>query len=79
MYISWGAWFIFSVLGTTELLIERSRRKRRLQMDAEEFKRELRESEGNFEVKAVQRSLQQEILLHDLIQGVRKSKVVIVD
>lgn len=78
LYLCLAIGSVHLVLGISELWIERFRRKCRLRMDAEEFKRELRDNEGNSEIRAMQKHLQQEILLQDLIQGVRKAKVVIV-
>ncbi len=69
----------FLSLGTIDLLVARTRRAKRLRMDDEEFKREMRESEGDAETKTMRKQLHQELLIQGIIQGVRKAKVLVVD
>ena len=77
-------WFVWSALGVLllasvlDLLFQRQRQRKRLMMDAEEFKREHRESEGDPEVKGMRKQLHQEALLQNIIQGVRRARVLIV-
>ena len=67
----------FAFLGVADLLIARKRRTDRLRMDAEEFKQELRESEGDPEVRAMRRQLYQDLLQHGILEGIRQAKVVV--
>ncbi len=64
--------------GIIDLLIQRRRRQHRLRMDAEELKREFRESEGDPEIRSMRKQLHHELLHHSLVQGVRRAKVVVV-
>jgi type III secretion system export apparatus switch protein len=63
-----GVWDLFSV---------KRKRLKRLRMDIEEFKKEMRESEGSPEIKSSRKQRHHEILLSNLVQGVRKAKLLI--
>lgn len=65
------------ILGFIDLLLAKRRRLNRLRMDAEEYRRELRESEGDPQIRAVRRQQHQELLMREIIQGVRKAKVLL--
>jgi flagellar biosynthesis protein FlhB len=64
-------------LGTADLLLSRWRRRERLKMDAEEFKKELRESEGDPEFRGMRKHLHQELLRHGVLQGVRRARMIV--
>ena len=67
------------IVAIADLLWQRKKRRTRLMMDVEEFKREIRENEGSPEIKCFRKSMHQEILLNSISQGVRKAKVVVVN
>ena len=67
------------LVGATELLIARWQRRKRLMMDAEEFKREIREDEGDPTLKGMRKQLHQEIAFQALVEGVRTAKVLVVN
>lgn len=67
------------VAAVSDFIIHRHRRIKRLYMDVEELRKELRESEGDPETKGMRKQLHQEMLLHSVIQAVRRAKVVIVN
>ena len=66
------------ICGVVHLFIVYRRREHRLRMTRDELRRELRESEGDPEMKMLRKQLHEELLTHDLIEGVRSAKVVIV-
>lgn len=70
--------FLLLLLGGIDLGRQRMRRLKRLRMGVEEFRREMRETNGDPEIKAMRRQLQQELVLHRLADSVRKAKVVII-
>lgn len=70
--------FGLTVLGVGDLLVARQRRQKRLMMDRHEMRQELRESEGDAEIKGFRKQLHQELILRDLIEGVRQAKVLVV-
>jgi len=65
------------LLGSLDLLIASQRRRRRLRMDLEEMRRDLRESEGDAETKAMRKQQHQELLMHGVLEGVRKASVIV--
>jgi len=67
------------LLGGLDLLSEQKKRRKRLRMDFEEFKRELREAEGDPEMKGMRKQLAHEILFHGFLQSIRRAKVVVVN
>lgn len=69
---------IVLVIGVVDLLLQRHQRRMRLMMDAEELKREFRENEGDPELRGMRKQLHQELLLQDVVHGVRKAKVLVV-
>ncbi len=69
---------VFFLIGCCDLLLAQKRRVRRLRMDVEEFKKEIRETEGNPELKSMRKGLHQELLIQSVIEGVRRSRVVVV-
>lgn len=68
---------IFVLYGIADFFIQKSLRVARLRMDLEEFKRELKDSEGNPELKAARKQSHQQLLLHGILQGIRQAKVLI--
>jgi type III secretion protein U len=70
---------ICGVVGILDLALERRRRTKRLQMDLEELKKEFKETEGNPEIISLRKQLQREIALQNILQNIRKSKVLIVN
>ncbi|MFN8389337.1 MAG: EscU/YscU/HrcU family type III secretion system export apparatus switch protein [Bdellovibrionota bacterium] len=66
------------LIGGGDLLLARFRRSRRLMMDAQELKRELRESEGNPELKGLRKQAHQELLHHGSLNAIRRASLVVV-
>ena len=81
-------YFLFSLLvlsvcvmllvGAVEYLHLRIKRLKRLQMDVNEFKQEMRESEGDPHFKGMRKQLHQELSLRATVDAVRKAKVLVV-
>ena len=69
---------VLLLIGGVDLFLEKRRRYNRLRMDLEEVKRELKENEGNPEIIGMRKQLHREILSHNIAQGVRKAKVLVV-
>ncbi len=67
-----------ALVAVVDLLLMHQLREKRLRMDREEFKSELRESEGDPFVRGFRKQLHQEILVRNLVEGVRSSKVVVI-
>jgi len=57
----------------------RRRWRKKLMMDVEELKREFRETEGSPELKSARKQMHRELAVQQIIEGVRKAKVVVVD
>ena len=70
---------ILLLVGGFDLFLEKKRRYNRLRMDLEELKKELKENEGNPEIRGMRKQLHREILVHNLAQNVRKSRVLVVN
>ena len=66
------------VIGICDYLYQRVKRFNRLKMDASEFKQEMKESEGDPQLKGLRKQLRQEIALQNMLEGVKRSKVVII-
>ena len=71
-----GCWAVLSI---GDLVLERALHAKRLRMDLSELRRELRQSEGSPELRALRRQLHQTLLLHELVQGVRKARILVVN
>lgn len=71
-----GCW---ALLAIADLVVERALHAKRLRMDLSELKRELRQNEGSPELRTLRRQLHQALLLHELVQGVRKAKILVVN
>ncbi len=65
-------------IAAIDFLVQRARWKRTHSMTLEELKNELKESEGNPEVKMMRRHLQQELSAQGTIDAVRRAKVLVV-
>lgn len=72
-------WLIpaFLAIGSGDLLVARFQRTQRLRMDLEEFRREMRENEGNPELRGLRKQLHQELIVRSLVQGVRQASLVV--
>lgn len=68
---------VLFVLGLVDLSFQRLQRAKRLRMSVEEFRQEHRESQGDPETRGMRKQLHQEILLHGLVQQVRRAAVVV--
>lgn len=68
---------VILLLGFADFLIQQKRRTARLRMDANEFKQELRENEGDAQQRGMRKQLHFEIAAQNLVQKVRSAKVVI--
>lgn len=73
-----GLLFILAVSGT-DYLYQRTRRMKRLSMDATELRKEFREDEGAPEMRGLRKNLHQEMLLQEIVSGVRKGRVIVVN
>ena len=71
-----GFW---AAIGIADVLLERMLHEKRLRMDIAELRKELRQSEGNPELRALRRQLHQSLLHHELVQGVRKARILVVN
>jgi flagellar biosynthesis protein FlhB len=67
------------VLGAADYLWQRHRHAKSLRMSREEWKREYKESEGDPLHKAERQRLHREILQQQMIDDVRRAKLVLVD
>jgi len=68
---------VFALYAVVDFAISKKRWSDKLRMDTEEFKKELRDTDGNPELKGMRNQLHQEILRNSLVQGVRKARVVV--
>lgn len=73
-----GLLFILVVSGV-DYLYQRARRMKRLSMDATELRKEFREDEGAPEMRGLRKNLHQELLLQEIVSGVRKGRVIVVN
>jgi len=64
--------------GVFRYVQSRLRIRKQLMMNFEEVKRESKEDEGDPHLKGQRKSLHQEVLLHGMIENVKKAKVVVV-
>lgn len=77
MGLSAGFLPLYLLIAGVDLLVQRQRRLKRLAMDIEELKRELRESEGDPETRGMRKQLHRELLAHGVLQGVRRAKLIL--
>ena len=68
---------VLLLLGIADYLIQLRRRTSRLRMDANEFKQELRENEGDAEQRGLRKQLHLELAAQNIVHKVRNSKVVV--
>ncbi|HMO19079.1 MAG TPA: EscU/YscU/HrcU family type III secretion system export apparatus switch protein [Oligoflexia bacterium] len=66
------------LFGIFSYWLSRRRIRKDLMMDFEELKREHKDDEGDPHVRGQRKQLHQEVLLHGMIENVRKARVVIV-
>ncbi len=66
------------IFGVVKYYLSCARIRKELMMDFEELKREMKEDEGDPLVKGQRKSMHQEVLLHGMIENVKKAKVVVV-
>lgn len=84
LLVAYGGYTVGAIFGITfflgviDLIIAKKRRGQRLRMDEEEFRRDLRESEGDPTTKALRKQLFLQLLFHGLITGIRKARVLVV-
>lgn len=64
--------------GALRYLLSCHRIRNQLRMDFEELKREIKEDEGDPHTKGQRKAMHQEVLLHGMIENVKKAKVVLV-
>jgi flagellar biosynthesis protein FlhB len=70
---------VLSVLyGAIRYILSHHRIRKQLRMDFEELKKELKEDEGDPHTKGQRKAMHQEVLLHGMIDNVKKAKVVLV-
>lgn len=74
-----GPLLVLLVFGAGELVFARWKRTKRLRMDVQEMKNEMRENEGSPEVKGMRKQLHQELVFQNIVDSVRRSKIVIVN
>jgi flagellar biosynthesis protein FlhB len=68
----------YTVLSFVDYGIIRWRRDSRLRMDPQEFKKELREAEGDAQTRGMRKQIHQELLQHQIVQSVRRARVIVV-
>ncbi|MEZ4755105.1 MAG: EscU/YscU/HrcU family type III secretion system export apparatus switch protein [Bdellovibrionota bacterium] len=66
-------------IGFVEYGVNRKKFFKQMSMSHYELKREHRENDGDPYMKSIRKSLHQEILSHDLVRRIKRSKVVIVE
>ena len=71
--------FALILLGSLEYVINRHKFLKEMSMTHTELKREHKEDEGDPYLKSSRKLLHQELLSQDLVQRVKRSKVVIVE
>lgn len=64
-------------VGVADLITSRKRRNERLRMDFEELKREIRESDGDPQIKSWRKQLHQNVLRQGILQGMRKATLLV--
>ncbi|MCC6221251.1 MAG: EscU/YscU/HrcU family type III secretion system export apparatus switch protein [Deltaproteobacteria bacterium] len=77
-YLSFILLFSLLLLAGLDLAIKRKGRVKRLRMDAEEFKKELRDTEPPPEMRSMRQSLHEEILSQATVANLRKAKAIVV-
>lgn len=65
-------------LAALDAVVVRRRWIARLRMDAAELKKELKETEGDPEIKATRKRLYREIAAQELVQSIRRAKLLVV-
>ena len=76
-----AAWVVavWVLIGALDLIVEKALHAQRLRMDINELKLELRQTEGSPELKGLRRQLHQAMVMHELVQGVRRAKMLVVN
>lgn len=74
----WPVLFVCLIAGAADCALTRRKWRRRLMMDHSEMRQELQEQQGNPAVLGARRQLHREIALHDVIENVRNSDVVVI-
>lgn len=69
---------LFILISRADAFVQEQRRRERLKMDAQELKREFKEQEGDAEVKSMRKHLYREILLENMVEAVKKARVLVV-
>ena len=67
----------YLLVGVFELFLAQRQRRLRLRMDRQELKKEQRETEGDPELIGLRKQMRQEMSSHQMIEEVRRAKVVI--
>ena len=79
LWLACGCEAVVLVEAVIDVIVVRRQRIRRLSLDAEQFKREMRESEGDVQTRMLRREMHRCISLHGIAQGVRRAKVVVIN
>ncbi len=69
---------VYAGLAAADYVYIRWRRTMRLRMDSQEFKKELRESEGDAQTRGMRKQVYRELLHHQIVQSVRRARVLVV-
>jgi flagellar biosynthetic protein FlhB len=77
--LMWRASALFLVIGFVDLVWQRQRYNKQLRMSKQEVREEMKEQEGNPQIKARVRRLQRDLLRRQMMQEVPKATAVIVN
>ena len=69
----------YVVFGVIDLVQQRARYREQVFLDAHEMRRELRESDGDPQIKAQRRSLQYALSREELVRQIKRAKVIVVE
>lgn len=75
----WKAVFVFLALGVLDFIRQRRRLEKQLRMSKQEVREEMKESEGNPQVKQRIRRIQRDLARHRMLKDVPKATAVIVN
>ena len=75
----WAAILVFLVVALFDVWFQRWDFIRKNKMSKEEVRKELKETEGDPHIKSKRRQLQRELSMHQMLENVRKAKVVVIN
>ena len=78
LILLWSTVISFLIVSLIDIVISRKKFKKDTMMSLEELKEELRESEGNPEMKSARAQAHQALLYEEIVKRVRRSKFIVV-